>query len=189
MTEIKDFRFRFGRALQATAHLVKRAGGKDHYLRLLKLLYIADREYLLTYGETITGDRVVAMDHGPVLSTVFDLIKGKATRSDDWAHHLQTLPESRMVYLREDPRTGLLCRASEKILNDVHEQYGYVSRYQLRDITHDFPEWKEYFQPKTSTLIPWDAILRLNGKENMVKIAADYIELDRYQCDLLGVSQ
>ena len=60
MTDIVNFRFRFERALQSAAYLVKMAGGKDHYIRLLKLLYIAEREYLLTYGEMITGDKVVA---------------------------------------------------------------------------------------------------------------------------------
>lgn len=37
------------------------------YLRMLKLLYLADRESLKETGHTITGDRVVAMEHGPVL--------------------------------------------------------------------------------------------------------------------------
>ena len=31
----------------------------------------------------ITGDRAVAMDHGPVLSHVYDLVKGKAARAGD----------------------------------------------------------------------------------------------------------
>jgi hypothetical protein len=35
-----------------------------------KLLYLADRESLKKTGRPITGDRVVAMEHGPVLRSV-----------------------------------------------------------------------------------------------------------------------
>lgn len=61
MIEDQKFRFRFERALQAAAYFVKLAGEEEYHLKLLKLLYIADREYLLKYGEMITGDLVVAM--------------------------------------------------------------------------------------------------------------------------------
>jgi uncharacterized phage-associated protein len=38
-------------------------------LKLIKLLYLADRESLRLHGMPISGDLVVAMPHGPVLST------------------------------------------------------------------------------------------------------------------------
>jgi len=183
----KDFRFRFDRSLQAATYLVKLAGGKVPWLYLMKLLYIADREYLFTYGEMITCDRVVAMEHGPVLSNVLYLIKGRIVRSDEWAVHLQTLPESRMVRVIDDPGTGSLCRASRELMDNVYNMFGKMTKYQLRDLTHEFPEWKKYFQGgKTSTKIPWEEILRLNGKEKMIKAAMHYIELDAYQHALLG---
>lgn len=45
----KHFRFRFERSLQAAAYLIKLAGGELSYIHLLKMLYIADREYLAEY--------------------------------------------------------------------------------------------------------------------------------------------
>jgi Protein of unknown function (DUF4065) len=60
------------------------------YVRLLKLLYIADREMMAEAGAPVTGDRAVAMDHGPVLSHVYDLVKGKAARAREWAHLIRT---------------------------------------------------------------------------------------------------
>jgi len=44
------------------------------YLKLIKLLYIIDREALLRWGRPLTGDRYVSMDHGPVLSQTLNLI-------------------------------------------------------------------------------------------------------------------
>jgi uncharacterized phage-associated protein len=186
-TVIKTFRFHFDRSLQAAAYFVKLAGGEMHYIHLLKLLYIADREYLIQYGEMITGDRVCAMKHGPVLSNILNLIKGKIPRSDEWATHLQTLPESHRIRLIVDPRTGSLCRASRELMEKVFNQYGNMPRFQLRDLTHQFPEWQTYYKKNTSTIIPWNEILRLHGHEDMVKTVNHSIELDEYQYALLGV--
>ena len=183
----RGFRFKFERSLQAAAYFVRLAGGEMHYIHLLKLLYIADREYLAKYGEMITGDQVFAMKHGPVLSNILNLIKGKVPRSDEWARHLQTLPESHRIRLIDDPRTGSLCRASRELMDDVFDRYGSMPRFQLRDLTHQFPEWKAYYTKKTSTAIPWEEILRLQGQEEMVKAARRSIELDEYQYALLGV--
>ena len=69
------FRFNIEKTIQAIAALLHFHGSKEmSYLRMLKLLYLADRECLQETGRPITGDRVVAMEHGPVLSSVYDLI-------------------------------------------------------------------------------------------------------------------
>jgi len=85
------FQFRFEKALQAAGVLLERAGGRMEYLRLLKLLYIADREMIAQELSPITGDRVVAMKNGPVLSQVYDLIKGTAAKSGEWSCYVSTV--------------------------------------------------------------------------------------------------
>ena len=42
------------------------------YIKLIKLLYLADRAALIETGSPITGDRYVSMKFGPVLSNVFE---------------------------------------------------------------------------------------------------------------------
>ena len=63
-----NFRFDFEKSLQAAGCLLELHGDRMEYVRLLKLLYIADREMMAEAGAPITGDRAVAMDHGPVLA-------------------------------------------------------------------------------------------------------------------------
>ena len=58
-------------------------------LQLVKLLYFVDREALLRRGAPVTGDRMVSMDHGPVLSTTLDLIN--EWRSFRSLSHMQPL--------------------------------------------------------------------------------------------------
>src|SRR5271155_5522268 len=107
--ERMPFRFNFDRALQASAYLLRLDHKKMSYLRLLKLLYIADREWLAVTGESITGDRAYAMKFGPVLSTVYDLIKGNGSKAGIWDDHIHT--EGYAVELVADPGRGDLSQA------------------------------------------------------------------------------
>ena len=56
------------------------------YLKLIKLLYLADRAALIETGSPITGDRYVSMKFGPVLSNVLNLIKQAGPREDSIWH-------------------------------------------------------------------------------------------------------
>src|SRR5258708_26416900 len=76
---VKSIKFKFNeqKAVQAAARLIQHSGGEMNYMALMKLLYLTDREALLRFGRPITGDKVVAMKHGPVLSRVYDLVAHK----------------------------------------------------------------------------------------------------------------
>jgi len=45
-------------------------------LKLVKLIYLADRQHLLSHGRPILGDWYTPMRHGPVPSKTYDLLKG-----------------------------------------------------------------------------------------------------------------
>src|SRR5437667_12283059 len=66
-------RFNERKATQSAARLLELRGGRMSYLKLIKLLYLADRESLLRWGRPISTDRYFSMDRGPVLSRVLDL--------------------------------------------------------------------------------------------------------------------
>jgi uncharacterized phage-associated protein len=74
--ENMTFRFDFEKTLQAAGILLSLDGLRMDRIRLLKLLYIVDRELLVQAGRPLTGDVAVAMNYGPVLSRVYDLIRG-----------------------------------------------------------------------------------------------------------------
>lgn len=79
---MKPIKFNFNerKAVQVAARLLAHNGGEMNYMALMKLLYLVDREALLRFGRPVTGDQVVAMKHGPVLSRVFDLVSQKKQR-------------------------------------------------------------------------------------------------------------
>jgi uncharacterized phage-associated protein len=135
-------------------------------LRLLKLLYIADRECLIEKSRPITGDRAVAMDHGPVLSFTYDLIKGKDFGSPEWATYFRTV--GRDVELAADPGVGKLSRYEIGKLQDVAARFAEQNDWEVAEYTHGFPEWKKN-QPTghSAKPIPVDDLLEATGLSAM----------------------
>ena len=162
-------RFQFERTLQAAAYLLRLDGKRMAYLRLLKLLYIADRERLAEAGESITGDRAFARKHGPVLANVYDLIKGVGSRAGVWDDAIHT--DGYAVELVADPGRGELSQAVVAKLAEVAERYRNVGDFELAELTHDFPEWARHFDGG-STPIPWEDILLSQGKPEMVPLVS-----------------
>ena len=98
-------RFKFSeiKATQAAAFLLKANGGKMNYMKLIKLLYLADREALSRWERPITGDSYVSMDNGPVLSKVLDKInsgKNPAGEKSYWHDYISS-PENYNIKLLE----------------------------------------------------------------------------------------
>lgn len=136
-----------------------RAFGTDrlNYMRTLKLLYIADRESLGEIGRTITGDKMVAMDRGPVLSNVLDLINGKHVDVDVWDRFLKT--EGYHIHLHGEPGVGQLSRYEISKLQNVALRHVLDDEWAMVKHTHEFDEWKKNYVEGTSRPIPIADIL------------------------------
>jgi len=183
------FHFHFDRSLQAAAYLLKQTAEQElPYIHLLKMLYIADREYLAEHGYIITGDKVVAMDNGPVLSHILDLIKGKTvtTETEQWQQYIKRVSKY-CVRLINDPGDGDLSRASINKLKSVFMEYGNLEPFRVVNLTHDFLEWQSHYTGGTSTPIPWQAILQAQHAEKMIQGATEQIKLQQHQRTLQKV--
>lgn len=115
-----------------------------NYTKLMKLMYISDRESLREYGTTISGDSYAAMNCGPVLSETLNMIKGGATSAQsDWSKRFQT--EGYDLVAKGDVSEALshahLSKANLEIMNQVFETYRNHSYGRMIDITHTYPEW------------------------------------------------
>ena len=164
------------KVIQASAVLLKTVvPHRMSRLRLLKLLYIADRQMLAKTGRPITGDRVVAMDNGPVLSQTYDLIKGREFASPLWNKHLKQ-SGSQDVKLVEDPGVGELAKHEIEKLQSVAREFGALDDWEVADYTHQFDEWQKNKPPKGSCQpIPLEDLLEAVGmaqhKESLVNDA------------------
>ncbi|GAI80268.1 unnamed protein product, partial [marine sediment metagenome] len=70
-----DLGFDFRKTIQALHYLAKRLGGQVNFMKLLKLIYFADRYHLRKYASLITQDDYMAMKLGPVGSTTKNILK------------------------------------------------------------------------------------------------------------------
>ena len=157
------FRFKIEKAIQAVAALLHFHGSKEmSYLRMLKLLYIADRESLKETGRPITGDRVVAMEHGPVLSSEYDLIKGAHTGWPTWSEYLGK--KGYRIELLRDPGNGALSKYEVGKLRELTERYAEKNEWDMVEIIHSLDEWKKNDPGKSSKPIPFEDLLEAIGR-------------------------
>jgi uncharacterized phage-associated protein len=139
-----SLRFDEAKATQAAALVLKMRGGRMHYLKLIKLLYLVDREALLRWGIPVTTDRYVSMDHGPVVSRIYKLITEDIPKPV-WAKYVSAPMGEYEVELKPnaDPPTDRLSRAEEELIGEIYSQYGHQNRWNLVDYMHTLPEWQD----------------------------------------------
>lgn len=134
--------FELSRTAQAAAILLKHSPGERMTrMRLIKLLYIADRESLKTAGRSITGDKHVAMQHGPVLSYTLNLINGSHYQTKRWEQFFAS--EGQIVVMHDDPGDGRLSNFEVELITSVAKKFKNYSAAQLRNFTHKFPEYEK----------------------------------------------
>ena len=177
-----QFVFDEPKATEAASHVLSLSGGSMSYLRLIKLMYLADRRCLVETGFSITGDRMVSMPHGPVLSAVLNRIKdAREGIATVWREAVSPPSAYQVRLLEPPPRTGRLSRYEIRVLRETCDKYKPLSDWRLRDLTHRLPE---YHDPKGS-MLPIDPkeILRSEGKSGKdiawrVALAESFVEID-----------
>jgi len=150
-------KYREDKATQVAAKFLELRGGRMHYLKLIKLLYLADREALIRWRRPITYDTYVAMSYGPVVSQTFDVLQGNILLDGIWKKHISPPMGDYEVQIKRAPGTSSLSKAEEELIAEIFDQYGHMNSFKLCDITHNFPEWND---PKgSSTPISYKDIL------------------------------
>ncbi len=151
------------------------------YLRLLKLLYIADRESIKETGRSITGDKVVAMANGPVLSGVYDLVKGEHGGFKEWSACFRKVGYK--LEMTGDSGNRNLSKYEIAKLRELTARHEEDDAWDLVNVTHEFDEWKRNEPGKSCRPIPFDHIIEAVGrgadKEAIVQEADAMSAFDR----------
>jgi uncharacterized phage-associated protein len=132
-------------------------------MRLLKMLYMADRASMKKIGRTVTGDRPFAMDNGPVLTRVYNLIKGEDSENTLWDKFIQR-KGGQDVELIAETGNEELSEFELNLLVEIARDRRERDDYAVADETHDFQEWiKNRPEKGSSKIIPWDDVLESLG--------------------------
>lgn len=174
MAEGIRFNFNPRKAVEAAAVLLKREPHwRTNYMRLLKLMYIADRESLKETGSPIVGGNVYAMERGPVLSAVLKLINSEHPDSPAWDRVIRK--DRYDVEVVQDPGLNALSPYEVRKLHEVSERYADLDEWQMSDLTYTFPEWAKYSPPKgcRQLIDPADILDAVNPGADKEAIADD----------------
>jgi len=180
------FRFSTQKTIQAVGVLLEfERTNRMGRLRLLKLLYMADRESLKETGRPLVGSRVVAMKHGPLHSEVLDLIHGQHLAQAEWSKFIRN--DGYQVELTQDPGRSTLSRYEIEKLTELSTRFAHREDWDVADVTHEFPEYRKNCEEGTSKTIPFRDILEAVGRagdaESILQDAKDKTTFD----DVFGV--
>jgi uncharacterized phage-associated protein len=183
------FRYKPVKARQLAAGFLRPAPGfAMSYIKLIKLMYLADRKRLLACGSIISGDRFFSLPHGPVLSNVMDCIRGRV-RDQDWMEHFKT--QGYDIRMIADPGDDELCRFDEEIIQQLHSQFRDYDWQGMVGYCHaNLPEWRD--PGRSSSPIDYTDVLTLAGKSGaeiraIEEQAAESLSID-YCLDLEDAS-
>ncbi len=143
------FNFDHRKATQALNWLAIKAGGRINKMKALKLIYLADRYHLRKYGRLITNDLYFAMDYGPVPSSVKDLAEASDFLGDDEQEYSEKYIQPINQYTLEslnEPDCNIFSDSDVEALSFAWETFGYLDRFKLAKLTHEYPEWKKHKQ-------------------------------------------
>jgi uncharacterized phage-associated protein len=116
---------------------------------IVKSIFLADRSHLNEYGRLISSDKYVAMIHGPVPSTAYDVLKSNETTMR--RYRIDSLPwrtrkgESPGVCIFYDADTSIvddvLSPSDKAAIDAAVSTVKSLSFAQIRKLTHEDPAY------------------------------------------------
>jgi len=145
-----SFPYNPNKAAQAILWLLNSNHGSMDKLKLVKLIFYADRAHLSKYGRPIVGGNYVAMPHGLVSSPMLDSINSATPEAS-----LPFVLRDNYICLKETIGYDELSESDREILQEVLDKYGHYNPWQLRDLTHELQAYKKnYPDPTANTSRP-----------------------------------
>lgn len=162
------------KAAQVIAFFAKCEGGTINVLKVVKLVYLADREALSVFDAPILCDNFVSMPHGPVNSLTLNQINGTAEDSVGWDEFITDRAQHSVGLKNPDLKIQDLDEISQaemKVLHLIWSRFGKMSGFELVEYTHkNCPEWED--PQGSSNPIPLERIFKFLGKPDGSELAA-----------------
>lgn len=159
IADMISFKFNETKTTQVAAFFIEKHGNVLNYTKLIKLLYLADREALSVWGRSLSGDSYFSLPKGPILSKTYDLINYKEDPNNKsyWYKFISKM--SYDVMLIGQPGIDELSEREIDLIHKIYEKYKGKDWGEMIDVCHECcPEWQD--PGETSIPIPIENILR-----------------------------
>jgi uncharacterized phage-associated protein len=133
------------KAAQIAAYFLSKQPSMEK-LKLIKLVYLAEREFVGRYGHPMIYDELYSLPHGPICSNALNAINGEVDQ-DYWSQFLKLENNNRNVHLATEIDRDILDEVSDaeiQVLETVWARFGGYTAGQIRQWTHkNCPEYTE----------------------------------------------
>ncbi len=138
--------FNYRKAIQILTFFAHKEGGVINNMKAYKLIWLSDRSHLRNFGRTILNDTYFAFKNGPVPSNTRDIIKGKGLPDNEQQRRdifLETVGDYDFKAKNEIDKI-VFSETDLSIMENIYQNFGDKTPFQLSDISHFYPEWKKF---------------------------------------------
>lgn len=164
--------FRLRKAAQICAYFANRSNGAIEKLKLLNLIYLAERQFLSSYHHPMLFDEFYSLPHGPICSGTLNGIEGVIDTAL-WGEYMARNGNI-VVAVKAVERSDLdhVSDAEMDVISDVWQEYADMTASQIGNHTHRFcPEYTK--MDKARIPITYQEVLSVLGEEDAVGVAGD----------------
>jgi hypothetical protein len=131
------FPFDAQKATESAARFMTLAYGSINIMKLVKLVYLLDRESIARRGVPVVGGVYLSMRNGPVTSELLDLINSGSlwNSQTDW-HSFISDRQDHVVELTKDPGTDHLSEFELSLIDELSAKHEKDDQWALRDWCH-----------------------------------------------------
>jgi uncharacterized phage-associated protein len=178
------YEFDVEKLVQAIAYFSSRGVTGLDKLKIVKLLFLADKQHLLEIGRPILGDWYSCMPYGPVPSQSFNVIRDvmdadpemHPLAEDRFAEYftIDTTRRHPALVAKKAPNLDIFSDSEVAALDSAIKTYGDMTGADLIKLTHDDPIWtvpNKKRKDGSSVEIPFELFFEVNGADDMLEFA------------------
>lgn len=123
------------------------SNGSINKMKVIKLIYFADKYHLRKYGRPISNDEYYAMPYGPVGSGAKDIAEMSdflAPEEKEYASNYINSVEKYYVTTTKKVDENVLSDSDLEALKFSWEKFGSLAEFRLARLSHEYPEWQKH---------------------------------------------
>ena len=167
--------FRSRKAAQLCIYFAMKSEGTIEKLKLINLLYFAERKFLCENHYPMLFDEYYSLKHGPVCSNTLNGING-VIHEEIWDEYIARNSNT-VVAIKSISRDELeeVSDAELSVVDEIWKEFGHMTASQLRNYSHK--NCPEYTETEGRIPISYKQILRAVGEEDADVLANDIEEM------------
>ncbi len=176
--------FRSRKAAQLSATFALKNSGIIEKLKLIKLIYLSEREFLFRHELPMLFDEFYSLPHGPICSSTLNGING-IIHEAVWDEFVARNGNKIVALKRFGPdEMDEISTAEWAVIDEIWKKFGHMTASQLRNYTHQ--SCSEYTETTGRIPISYKQVLESLGNMDADQIDQEINEMRKTESLLIG---